>query len=101
MTIIEAIQTKYTVLSGHLDERSRRIWAAAEAKSLGYGGSSLVSRATGLARSTIHRGLAEVEAGSLLSLERVRKPGGGRKPVSHHDPSFRSKLESLIEPLTR
>ena len=101
MTIREAIQTKYVVLSGHLDERSRRIWAAAEAKSLGYGGSSLVSRATGLARSTIHRGLAEVEAGSSLSLERVRKPGGGRKPVSHHDPSFRSKLESLIEPLTR
>jgi transposase len=89
------------MLSVHLDERSRRVWAAAEARSHGYGGVSLVSSATGIARSTIRRGLVEVESDKPLSLSRVRKPGGGRKPVAYHEPSFQEKLENLIEPLTR
>lgn len=101
MTTIESIQSKYAILSVHLDERSRRVWAAAEARSHGYGGVSLVSVATGIARSTIRRGLVEMELDKPLSLSRVRKSGGGRKSVAHHAPSFPAKLENLIEPLTR
>lgn len=101
MTSIKIIQAKYESLSSHLDERSRRIWAATEAKSLGHGGTSLVSTATGIARSTIHRGIAEMESADQLSLARIRKAGGGRKTIAHHDSAFSGKLENLIEPLTR
>lgn len=101
MTSLDIIQKKYEALSGHLDERSRRIWAAAEAQSLGHGGTSVVSRATGLARSTIHRGIVEMKSDSPLSLSRVRKTGGGRKTIAQHEPTFPGELESLIEPLTR
>jgi transposase len=101
MNTTSQIWAKYCALSGHLDERGRRIWAAAEAQPLGHGGVTLVSNATGIARSTIHRGLAEIATEIPLTLQRVRKPGGGRKPIAYHDPSFPKKLESLIEPLTR
>ena len=101
MTTITQLQEKYHVLSGHLDERARRIWAATEAKVLGYGGISKVCDATGMARSTIYRGLEEIAAEKPLALHRIRKPGGGRKPKTENDPSFARKLENLIEPLTR
>ncbi|MDR2391283.1 MAG: hypothetical protein LBE84_06370 [Planctomycetota bacterium] len=95
------IRAKYLVLSGHLDERARRLWAAAEAKSLGYGGATLVQIAIGRACSTIRRGCAQIDSDNSLAIQRIRKPGGGRRPVACHDPSFPAKLENPIEPVTR
>ena len=98
------IGDKYFVLQKVLDERARRLWAATEARTLGFGGISLVANQTGLARSTIHRGLDElkqIEADSYLDiaqLDRVRKPGAGRKSVIEIYPGIAEALESLIEP---
>jgi hypothetical protein len=101
MTSVEQIALKYAALSPHLDERARRIWAATEARSLGYGGISLVHQATGLARSVMHDGLKELGQPAEVPLNRLRRFGAGRKKTIHHDPYFRLKLESLVEPLTR
>ena len=84
-----------------LDERGRRRLAAAEATTAGRGGVSAVMRATGIARSTIGRGLAELRGGETPEAERVRRPGGGRKPLSETDASLLDDLRSLVEPATR
>lgn len=84
----------------HLDERKRRLLAAAEARVLGYGGVSLVSRVSGLSRTTIHRGLQELDEAALPS-GRVRHPGGGRRRLREKDPSILVSLEALIAPSTR
>jgi hypothetical protein len=87
-----------------MNERSRRQWAASEARELGYGGPSLVSKATGLSRPTITAGLRELDLPkrqrSLESM-RVRRPGGGRRRITENDPELMKALEDLIEPLTR
>ncbi len=101
---VARIRRKYKLLSPELNERSRRQWAAAEARELGYGGPSLVSRATGLSRPTITAGLRELDLPkhqrSLESM-RVRRPGGGRRRITENDPELMKALEYLIEPLTR
>lgn len=87
-----------------LDERRKRQWAAAEAREVGYGGVSLVARATGLARSTIHAGLRDVRASARerrVAAARVRRAGGGRRPVTTTDPALLAALLTLIEPTTR
>ena len=84
-----------------LDERGLRRLAAAEAVAAGRGGVSAVMRATGLARSTIGRGLGDLRAGGPQDAERVRRPGGGRKPLSETDASLLDDLRSLVEPATR
>ena len=84
-----------------LDERGLRRLVAAEAVAAGRGGVSAVMRATGLARSTIGRGLGELRAGRPQDAERVRRPGGGRKPLSETDASLLDDLRSLVEPATR
>src|SRR5260370_25772022 len=84
-----------------LDERSRRRWAASEARMIGHGGVSAVAEATGLARRTIYRGLEELEARALVRNERVRRRGGGRKSRITEDPTRLSDLKSLLEPVTR
>jgi transposase len=81
-----------------LTERSRRIWAASEAAALGHGGIGLVETATGISRSTISRGLRELETGEPLPAERTRRPGGGRHRAAQKDPSVVTDLESLVEP---
>jgi transposase len=101
MNALSEIQAKFSLLSGHLNERSRRIWAATEARALGYGGVTLVSKATGISRMTISSGLAEICSGSSVPLQRIRKTGGGRKSCVQHMPSFPERLEALVEPLTR
>jgi hypothetical protein len=83
-----AIRQRYEALAPVLDEQSRRRFAAAEAASAGHGGVSAVMRATGIARSTIGRGLAELRAGKMPDGERTRRPGGGRKPMSETDASL-------------
>ena len=100
----QAIQRKYEVLGKILDERGRRFWAAAEAGELGRGGVSLVARATGLSRTTIYQGMAELQQGGgsrTLARERVRATGGGRRRLTEKDPQVLALLEQLVEPTTR
>ena len=84
-----------------LDERTRRLIAANEARALGRGGIADVSRACGLSRKAIVKGIQEIEAGTALPPGRVRRPGAGRKKITEHDPRLADALERLIEPDTR
>ena len=94
------IQLRYEALDPLLDERVRRRFAAAEAKAAGRGGLLAVSRITGMARSTILRGLAELGAPGDAP-GRVRRPGGGRKKLTASDATVLSDLRGLVEPATR
>jgi hypothetical protein len=96
-----ALQEKYHSLKVHLDERARRIWAATEARAIGYGGVSRVSQATGLARTAIYAGLKELDNPEDVPLNRVRRSGGGRKSIIWHNPDFFQRVEGLVEPLVR
>ena len=94
----------YHTLSPEMDERMRRQWAAAEARELGRGGVTLVARASGLSRTTITAGLHELDlpaAQRQVEAMRVRRPGGGRRPLSQTDPELVTALERLIDPVTR
>jgi len=84
-----------------LDERTRRLMAANEARALGRGGISEVSRACGLSRKAIAKGMREIDAGTAPPPGRIRQPGAGRKKITVHDPGLMSALERLIEPETR
>ena len=94
----ETLRTKYTALAPVLTERSRRLWAATEARALGRGGIERVKQATGLARSTIERGIQELGSGETLSPERTRRPGGGRKRATDKDVTLAADLDALVEP---
>jgi len=94
------LERKYAQLYPHLNERQRRLVAAADAQSLGRGGISLVSAASGLSRTTIHRGLRELQ-GDLIADERVRQAGGGRKRIKQQQPAVLRELEQLVAPTTR
>jgi transposase len=96
-----AIRLRFEALAPVLDERSRRRFAAAEAMAAGYGGVSAVERATGIARSTIGRGLIELRSEAVMLSERVRRPGAGRKPLIEMDASLLEDLRGLVEPATR
>ena len=93
-----AVKAKFESLACALDERSRRLWAATEAKAIGHGGIALVSRATGVSYSTIVRGLKELESGLLPEPGRIRRPGGGRKKTLAKDATLLADLEGLVEP---
>src|SRR5436309_6632289 len=104
--LAQIIEAKYLSLEPLLDERSRRLWAAVEARSLGRGGIIRVAEATGLARATIRAGLKELalpitDDDGPFSGRRLRPPGGGRKPVTDHDPALLRELEALVDPVTR
>jgi len=93
----QAIHRRFQDLAGELDERGRRLWAAAEARSHGRGGSAAVARATGMAPDTIRKGRRELESGETLEPGRVRRPGGGRKPLVEADPTLLADLERLVD----
>jgi hypothetical protein len=98
------IRRKFRLVAVELDERRRRQWAAAEARDVGWGGISLVARATGLSRPTIMAGLKELELSAksrLVAAARVRAPGGGRRTLTQSDPGLLEALERLIDPATR
>ena len=97
----EAIRLRFATLDPVLDERGRRRFAAAEALAAGRGGVTAVSRITGIARSTIGRGLAELRGGATTEPDRVRRAGGGRKPLTDTDPTLLDDLRALVEPTTR
>ncbi len=101
---IRQIRRKYRSLSVEMDERGRRQWAAAEARELGWGGVTTVAEATGLSRTTITAGLRELVLPTKKRARegmRIRRPGGGRKPLTQVDPALMVALESLIEPTAR
>ncbi len=94
------LQKKYAAIFPLLNERQRRVIAAADALVLGRGGVSQVARASGLSRTTIHRGRAELDANDPVG-PRSRQAGGGRKSVIDHTPDILTALEALVEPDTR
>ena len=99
---LQALKAKFSALRGVLNERSRRLVAAAEAQALGHGGIAWVAKASGVSRSTISRGLKELRGdGKALDPSRIRRPGGGRKTVLEHTPRLMEDLEALVEPATR
>ena len=107
------IEAKYRALAGRLDEATLRLWAAAEARSLGRGGVSTVAKAVDMSRTTVYAGLAEIEAaemsarkrrkvaGPAVASTRIRAPGGGRKKLIDLDESLLADLEALVEPTSR
>ena len=102
--IMEVLRRKFTRLASELNERGRRRWAASEALELGHGGIKVVAQATGLGERTIRRGCHELrhhQAPERLAGQRMRRAGGGRKPLQTHDPALVSALEALVDPTTR
>jgi transposase len=96
---IGTLQAKYASLAPVLTERSRRLWAATEARALGHGGIAAVERATGISRSTIERGMRQLESDDEpLSPVRTRRPGGGRKRATDKDAMLTADLDALVEP---
>ncbi|MGE0579284.1 ISAzo13 family transposase [Reyranella sp.] len=97
MSDVDALRTRYRRIAGFLDERGRRLFAANEALAFGRGGVTAVAAATGVARSTINRGIAELKAGNDELGERIRRRGGGRKRAVERQPGILARLERLIE----
>jgi hypothetical protein len=95
---VATLRAKHAALRAVFTERSRRLWAATEARALGYGGIAVVARATGLSPATISRGLTELDGDDVLPGDRVRQPGGGRKRATTHHPTLLRDLEALVEP---
>jgi hypothetical protein len=94
-----SIRERYAAVSRDLNERARRLFGAAEARTAGHGGITAASRATGLARSTIGRGLKDLDdPGSLVA--KVRRPGSGRPPLTSKDTTLLEDLRQLLEPAT-
>lgn len=101
MIEIALIRQRFEAVAPFLDERGRRLVAASEAISAGHGGIAAVATGTGIAPSTIGRGIEELSHGEDRLCGRVRRPGGGRKPTIAKDPTLLSDLEALVEPTTR
>ena len=90
------VRERFGLLAVHLDERSRRLWAGAESIALGYGGTEAVARVTGIAASTVRRGIADLRAGEVLE-GRVRRRGGGRRRIVDADPGVLEDLDRLAD----
>jgi hypothetical protein len=95
---LATLRAKHAALAPVFTERSRRMWAATEARALGHGGIGFVEQATGISRPTIQRGLRELEAHHSLPPSRSRRPGGGRKAATALDPTLLRDLDALVEP---
>jgi hypothetical protein len=94
------IAVKFSAVVEALDERGRRLWAAAESDAIGYGGDALVSDATGLSRDTIRAGRQQIHRGEAVG-DRLRAQGGGRPRIEQSQPGVMAALEKLVDPLTR
>ena len=101
--VVRTILVKYTALEPLMDERTKRIWAATEARALGRGGLARVAEATGMSRQRIASGVREVESSGPGGVRagRVRAAGGGRKRLAERDPGLAGDLEKLVDPATR
>jgi hypothetical protein len=101
-SILEAsICQRFFDLADTLNERQRRLWAASEARALGYGGVSLVAKATGVSRRAIRAALTELATADALPAGKVRRPGAGRKPLIRVQHGLTAALEALVEPTCR
>jgi hypothetical protein len=95
------LQTRFSALAPFLDERLRRVWAAAEARAIGRGGIEAVHRVTGLAHKTIRAGVVDLDDDELAASGRVRRAGGGRTAEVVKDPELIDDLRALVEDATR
>ncbi|MHB1938077.1 MAG: hypothetical protein ACYCOR_16025 [Acidobacteriaceae bacterium] len=98
---LTGVRQRFAALEPVLDEKSRRLLAAAESKAWGRGGISAVSKTTGVSRQVIRQGLRELEQSPTHPDGRIRRPGGGRKSAREKDPTLLADLERLVEPATR
>ena len=96
-----AIRVRFQTLEPFLDERMRRLFAAAESAAIGFGGKSVVSRATGVSRRAIIEGVKALAAPPSKNVGRVRRAGGGRKRTIDQDSTLKRDLENLVDPVTR
>ena len=96
---VETLKAKYEALAPMMNERTRRLWAAAEAEAIGYGGITRVARATGMSRTRIARGIHELRSKDPLDPGRTRRPGGGRKRLVDTDETLLSDLNALLVPV--
>ena len=106
MDELTRLKQKYGMLRPYLNEASMRICVAADAKTLGRGGPSLVARASGLSRTTIYAGMHEINANTGKAVEvpkreQIRRAGGGRKRITESAPNLLQELEKLVSPVTR
>ena len=106
MRVVVGIKRKFRRLKNAFNERSRRLWAASEAVEMGWGGVTSVAKATGMSPTTIHAGIKELNRPkrrrtSMLSPEKARRPGGGRKSATENDPQLPHALENLVGPTSR
>jgi hypothetical protein len=107
MLPVDAVRAKYARLRGVMDERVTRLWAAAEAEAIGYGGIAAVVEATGISKSRVRAGLRDLAEYAVTPptipprAQRVRRPGAGRPLLEEIDPKLVPDLESLVEPVTR
>jgi len=103
--VVEWVREKYQAVAGSLNERARRLWAAGEARSLGWGGVAAVIAAIGISSATVAKGLRELKAkrsgGAALPAGRSRRPGGGRKRARDKQPGLVAALRRLVEPTAR
>jgi transposase len=99
--IVAWIREKYSAIGGDLDERAKRRWAAAEARSLGWGGIAAVAAATGMSDRTIRNGILELDDPHAAPIQRQRREGGGRKTRQHEQPALVEALQALVSPVTR
>jgi transposase len=90
------MRDRYAAVSAGLDERQRRMWAGGEALAHGRGGVAAAARVTGLSRATVTKGMREIQLGETIEPGRVRRPGGGRRPLEDHDPALVGDLERLV-----
>ncbi len=95
----QMVRAKFVALKPLFDERTRRRWAATEARAIGRGGIARVAEATGMSRTTIKAGIEELD--QPMEGGRIRGPGGGRKPLVEHDPDLLVALEKMVDPATR
>jgi hypothetical protein len=95
-----ALAVRWSAMEGRLDERQRRLWAAAEARSHGRGGLAAVARVTGMAQTTVRAGIADLDSDEEFDVGRARRPGAGRLSVEERDPTLVEDLQRLLEPAT-
>jgi len=100
-SVVEWIREKYVAIVADLDERGRRRWAGAEARSLGWGGIAAVAEATGISDRTIRTGIQELDDPQAAPANRQRRQGGGRRARETEQPKLIEALEALVEPATR
>ncbi|MCP4458346.1 MAG: ISAzo13 family transposase, partial [Cytophagales bacterium] len=100
--LLNTIHSKFVLLNPSMNERMRRLWASAEAQQIGWSGISLVAQATGLAHTTIRRGIKELQTPqNILDVNQVRRSGAGRKKLELQDTELIKALEALVEPMSR